>query len=142
MLCTIWYHLRNLKNVKNTHGGMIILLLKLQTEACHFTKSITTPLVLFMFFLNCTRGTKSRKASHIVILEFKWTITSINSMKSFSIKYQYIQLDDQHKLNIAFSCHCYVSFVFFYTWRNLRYLIQTERHELLILWNALGSISQ
>ena len=23
--CTIWYHLYNLKNVKNTHGGVLIL---------------------------------------------------------------------------------------------------------------------
>ena len=28
-LCEIWYHLYNLKNVKNTHEGMLILV-KLQ----------------------------------------------------------------------------------------------------------------
>ena len=28
-LCAIWYHLCNLKNVKNTHGG-VLLLVKLQ----------------------------------------------------------------------------------------------------------------
>ena len=27
--CAIWYHLYNLKNVKNTHGGVLILV-KLQ----------------------------------------------------------------------------------------------------------------
>ena len=32
MLCAIWYHLYNLKNVKNTHGE-VILLLKLQASA-------------------------------------------------------------------------------------------------------------
>ena len=32
MLCTIWYHLHNLKNVKNTHGGVLILV-KLQALA-------------------------------------------------------------------------------------------------------------
>ena len=32
MRCAIWYHLRNLKNVKNTHGGVLILV-KLQAEA-------------------------------------------------------------------------------------------------------------
>ena len=31
MRCTIWYHLCNLKNVKNTHGG-VLLLVKLQTK--------------------------------------------------------------------------------------------------------------
>ena len=29
--CAIWYHLYNLKNVKNTHGGVLIL--KLQASA-------------------------------------------------------------------------------------------------------------
>ena len=29
VLCTIWYHLYNLKNVKNTYGG-VLLLVKLQ----------------------------------------------------------------------------------------------------------------
>ena len=29
VLCMIWYHLYNLKNVKNTHGG-VLLLAKLQ----------------------------------------------------------------------------------------------------------------
>ena len=36
MRCAIWYNLYNLKNVKNTHGG-VLLLVKLQTE------SITPP---------------------------------------------------------------------------------------------------
>ena len=31
-LCAIWYHLNNLKNVKNTHGG-VSLLIKLQVLA-------------------------------------------------------------------------------------------------------------
>ena len=25
MRCTIWYHLYNLKNMKNTHGGVLLL---------------------------------------------------------------------------------------------------------------------
>ena len=41
--CAIWYHLSNLKNVKNTRGG-VLLLVKLQVW---------------------TNGTKSRKTSHI-----------------------------------------------------------------------------
>ena len=32
MLCTIWYHLHNLKNAKNTHGG-VLLLVKLQAKS-------------------------------------------------------------------------------------------------------------
>ena len=33
MRYAIWYHLYNLKNVKNTHGG-VLLLVKLQVLAC------------------------------------------------------------------------------------------------------------
>ena len=35
--CAIWYHVHNLNKVKNTHGG-VLLLVKLQTEACNVTK--------------------------------------------------------------------------------------------------------
>ena len=45
MRCMIWYHLYNFKNVKNTHGGVLLLL-----KACNFTKSSTPPWVFFTFF--------------------------------------------------------------------------------------------
>ena len=32
MLCAIWYHLYNLKNTKNTHGA-VLLLVKLQAKS-------------------------------------------------------------------------------------------------------------
>ena len=32
MRCAIWYHLHNLKNVKNTHGGVLLL-----DECYHYT---------------------------------------------------------------------------------------------------------
>ena len=48
-LCAIWYHLYNLKNVKNTHGEML-LLVKLQEEACNFTKSNNPPWVFLTLF--------------------------------------------------------------------------------------------
>ena len=63
--CSIWYHLYNLKNLKNTHGG-VLLLVKLQTSACNFTKSNAPPWV-FSRFLNCTNSTKSRIASHTIM---------------------------------------------------------------------------
>ena len=50
MRCAIWYHLYNIKNVKNIHGAVLLL--------GNFTKSNTTPWVFFTF-LNCTNGTKS-----------------------------------------------------------------------------------
>ena len=42
--CAIWYHLYNLKNVKNAHEG-VLLLVKLQA-----TKSNIPPSVFFTFF--------------------------------------------------------------------------------------------
>ena len=49
MLCSIWYHLYNLKDMKNTHGG-VLLLIKMQALACNFTKSNTPPWMFFAFF--------------------------------------------------------------------------------------------
>ena len=49
MLCAIWYHLYYLKNVKNTHSG-VLLLVKLQAKAWNITKS-NTPLWIFFTFL-------------------------------------------------------------------------------------------
>ena len=39
MRSTIWYHLYNSKNVKNTHGGVLILV-KLQASACNVFKLV------------------------------------------------------------------------------------------------------
>ena len=49
MRCAIWYRLYDLKNVKNTHGGVL-----------HSSMGV------FHVFLNCTNGTKSRNAPHIL----------------------------------------------------------------------------
>ena len=49
MCCAIWYHLYNLKSVKNTHGG-VLLSVKLHAEACNFTESNTPLWVFFTFF--------------------------------------------------------------------------------------------
>ena len=51
MFCAIWYHLYNLENMKNTHGGVLVLLTLL--HGC------------FSRFLNYTNGTKLCNASHI-----------------------------------------------------------------------------
>ena len=45
MRCMIWYHLDNLKNVKNTHGGVLILV-KLQAFSLQI-KINTPPWVFF-----------------------------------------------------------------------------------------------
>ena len=49
MRCAIWYHLYNLKHVKNTHGGVLILVM-LQASACNFIKINTPPWVFFHVF--------------------------------------------------------------------------------------------
>ena len=59
VLYATWYHSYNLKNVKNTHGG-VLLLVKLQAEA-----KVTVLHGCFSRFLNCAYCTKSRNASHI-----------------------------------------------------------------------------
>ena len=52
--CAVWFYLFNLKNVKNTHGGVLILVLKLTLlHGC------------FSCFSNCTIGTKSRNVPQI-----------------------------------------------------------------------------
>ena len=40
--CAVQYHMHNLKNVKNTHGGVLLLV--------NFNKSNTPPWVFFTFF--------------------------------------------------------------------------------------------
>ena len=49
MLCLIWHHMYNLKDVKNTHGR-VFSLVKLKASACNFTKSNTPPWVFFTIF--------------------------------------------------------------------------------------------
>ena len=48
MLCVVWYHLYNLKNVKNTHGGDL-LLVKSEALTRNVTKSNTPTWVFFTF---------------------------------------------------------------------------------------------
>ena len=54
----IWYHLHNSKNVKNTHGGKLVLV------ALQALRKVKLLHRCFSRFLNCSNGTKSRKASH------------------------------------------------------------------------------
>ena len=67
MFCSIWYHLYNVKNVKSTHRGVLLLVKVTLLRGC------------FSRFLNCTNGTKSRNASHMrnVITTFLLDICAI-----------------------------------------------------------------
>ena len=48
MRCAIWYNLYKLDNVKNTHGG-VLLLVRLLAKACNLTKSNTPPWIFLTF---------------------------------------------------------------------------------------------
>ena len=45
--CAIWYHLYNLKNVKNTHGGVLIL----SKVALIRENTVSQPTSTFIFFV-------------------------------------------------------------------------------------------
>ena len=64
MLCAIWYHFYNLRNVKNIHGR-VLLLVKLQAEPTTLLK-VTFLHGCFSHFSNCIKGTKLNRSSHIV----------------------------------------------------------------------------
>ena len=70
----IWYYLHNLKNMKNTPEGML-LLVKLKAKPAILVK-VTFLHECFSCFLNCTNGIKLRNASHLMNrikkLQEKW----------------------------------------------------------------------
>ena len=70
MLCAIWYHLYKLKNVKNTHRG-VLLLGKLQVLAYNFTKSNTALWVFFTFF----KLYELYQIAQSITYELKWNNT-------------------------------------------------------------------
>ena len=52
ILCVIFYHVYNLKNMKNTHGE-VFFLVKVQYSAFNFNKNSTRLWVYFTFFKLC-----------------------------------------------------------------------------------------
>ena len=62
-LCAIWYHLYNLKNIKNTHGRLL-LLVKLHVDSAILLK-VALLHGCFLRFLNGVNGAKSCKAFEI-----------------------------------------------------------------------------
>ena len=60
MLCSIWYHLYNLKNVKNTHERVLSLVNWLKPATL---LKVTLLRGCFSRLLNCRNGTKTGKAS-------------------------------------------------------------------------------
>ena len=70
MRCAIWYNLYNLKNAKDTHGGVLILL-KLQAKACNFTKSNAPHWVFFTIFKLACNFNKSNTPPWVSFTFFK-----------------------------------------------------------------------
>ena len=61
MIRATWYHLCNFENVKNTYGG-VLLLVKLQAKARN------TPLWVFFTFFKLYKWYQSRKTSHMLMI--------------------------------------------------------------------------
>ena len=68
-----WYHLCYLKNIKSTHGGLL-LSVKLYDEVCNFTKCNTRPWV-FYTFLKLYKW--SQVAQSITYVLTPWLYTSV-----------------------------------------------------------------
>ena len=72
MLCAIWYHLYDLKNVKNTHGG-VLLSVKLPATLLKVTRVHDC----FSSFLSCTDDTKSQSITYDCHLRLNWHLESL-----------------------------------------------------------------
>ena len=72
MLCAVWYHLYNLKNVRNTHGW-VLLSVTLKALICKFTN--TFPWVFFVLFKLYKNDTKLWKASHLIFVTTRFLTT-------------------------------------------------------------------
>ena len=79
MRCAIWYHLYNLKNVKNIHGGVLILV-KLQASACSLTLLHG---FFFTFFILCKWYQIAQHITYNKIFHAKGSsVMSINYFKN------------------------------------------------------------
>ena len=70
----------NLKNVKNTHGG-VLPLVKSESRKPATLLKVTLLNGCFSRFLNCTNGTKVRKTSHLCMHLVRVDISRIDSFK-------------------------------------------------------------
>ena len=75
MFCAIWYHLYYLKNVKNTHGG-VLLLVKLKAK-------LNTPSwAFFKFFL--VKQMVPNQATHHIFACIKFQRSFTSEVKSYA----------------------------------------------------------
>ena len=78
MRSAIWYLSYNLKNVKNTYRG-VLLLVKLQASATLLKVTLLNG--CFSRFFNCAHGTKLRNAPNIMNELFKGKILTVKSIR-------------------------------------------------------------
>ena len=113
MRCASWYHLYNLKNIKNAHGG-VLLLVTLQASA--FTKSMTPAWAFFTFY-------KLQKwyqiAQHITHFPFLTQISFFNLGYLITVSGNYA-----HSFSIEPSMHFLLLL--------LLYVVQTTKTILII----------
>ena len=65
MPCAIWHHLCNFKNVKNTYGGMLVLVKLCGPQSATLLK-VSLIHGCFPHFFNCTNVLKSRSADLVI----------------------------------------------------------------------------
>ena len=82
MRCAICYPFHNFKNVKNTHGGVLLLVVKLQAN---FSKSNTPPWTFFKFFKLYKRYQIAQLITYLFRRRFplQYVILENNSMAKF-----------------------------------------------------------
>ena len=78
--CAIWYHLYNLKNMKNTHGGVSILV-KLQAEAPSFV--FFTFLKLYTCYQMVQRTTYYNQPNIVLDFRVRLSVHSSTAWKVF-----------------------------------------------------------
>ena len=93
MRCAIWYHLYNLKNVKNTHGE-VLNLVKFQAKACNFTKINTHPWVFFTFLKFCERYQIAQciTCKHLRAIHSKFIGMELKSVQNGLVDFNYFLL--------------------------------------------------
>ena len=91
MRCAIWYHLHNLKNVKNTQRRSVTF----NKFACNFTQSNTPALVFFTFFKLCKQKHTAQSISNVEVHD-----QGIEEASVF--------LDDLGIVRTLYKCYIYV----------------------------------
>ena len=80
MFCRVWCHFYNLKNVKNTHEGVLLL-----ERACNFTKSDTPLWVFFTFFRLYKWYQIGQNITDVLFTVFLWGLTGAGRDQDFKI---------------------------------------------------------